>query len=112
MILTKFPTIFSSLLFIWKSLSIDHTHSIWLGNNIKHIRELIIDFLSSLTKSHGLTFIRAVIQYWSACKHQQQNCSKEQIHLLINILKQINNYSINEMIYNLNELIHNPTVNV
>lgn len=112
MILTKFPTIFSSFLFIWKSLTIDPSHSIWLGNNIKQIRELIIDFLSSLTKSHGLTFIRAVIQYWSACKRQQQHSSTDQIQLLINILKQINNYSINEMIYNLNELIRNLSVDL
>lgn len=114
MILTKFPTIFSSLVFIWKSLSIDHTHSIWLGNKIKQIRDLIIEFLSSLTKSNGLTFIRTVVQYWSEYKHQQRSSKgqTDQIQTLTHILKSITSYSINDMIYNINELIRNPSVDL
>lgn len=112
MILTKFPLIFSSLLFVWKHLSIDQSHSIWLGNQMKQIRDLIIEFLSSLTKSNGLTFIRTVVQYWSEYKRQQRSSKGQTDHIqTVNyILKSMTSYSTSEMISNINELIRNPSV--
>jgi hypothetical protein len=109
--LNKIPSILSSLLFIWKTLSIDQVNSIWLLHNIKKIREAIIEFISSLTKSNGVSFVRAVAQYWGK-RQQKSKDNTDDIQALINILMNINNYSINDMIYNMNELIQNQSVNL
>ncbi len=110
-ILNKLPLILSSLLFIWKTISTDPTNSIWLENSIKQIRETIIEFISSLTKSNGVSFLRAVAQCWGEYK-QQQKSSRDiigEIQALFNILMNINNFTINDMIYNINELIRNQS---
>ncbi|CAF3570172.1 unnamed protein product [Adineta steineri] len=109
--LNKLPLILSSLLFIWKTLSIDQTNSIWLENNIKQIREIIIECVTLLTKSNGISFIHAIVKCWGEYK-QQQKSSKDnigEIQALITILMNINNFTINDMIYNINEFIRNQT---
>ncbi|CAF3374341.1 unnamed protein product [Rotaria sp. Silwood1] len=110
--LNKLPLIFSSLLFIWKTVSINQTNSIWLVKNIKLIREKIIDFISSLTKSNGFSFLRAIILCWGERKQQQktsiiQRDNVNEIQALIDILININNYTTNDIIYNMNILIQN-----
>lgn len=91
----------SSLLFIWKHLpSSDHS---------EQIRETIIEFFSSLTKTNGLSFIRTVIKCWNNERKKQQKTSEE-IQALIHILIQIKTYSLHDMIYHMNELVRNDKV--
>lgn len=90
----------------------NQTNSIWSGNHIKQIREIIIEFISSLTKSNGISFVRAIAQCWGERKRQQK-LSKDaidEIHVLINVHTNINNYTINDMIYNMYEFIRNPSI--
>ncbi|CAF4045021.1 unnamed protein product [Rotaria sp. Silwood2] len=110
--LNKLPLILSSLLFIWKTISINQTNSIWLVKNIKLVREKIIEFMSSLTKSNGVSFLRAVVLCWSERKQQQkssiiQRDNVNEIQALIDILMNINNYTTNDIMYNMNTLIRN-----
>ncbi len=82
-------------------------------NNIKKIRETIIEFISLLTKSNGVSFVRAIAQCWKERKRQQKSKDhSDNMQVLINILMNINNYSINDMIYNMNELIQTQSVNL
>jgi hypothetical protein len=56
-------------------------------------------------------FLRAVAQCWGEYK-QQQKSSRDiigEIQTLFNILMNINNFTINDMIYNINELIRNQS---
>ncbi|CAF1108703.1 unnamed protein product [Rotaria sordida] len=114
-ILNKLPLILSSLLFIWKTLSINQINSIWLAKNIKLIRDKIIEFISSLTKSNGVSFLRAIILCWGERKQQQQQQKPSiiqrdnvnEIQALIDILMNINNYTTNDIIYNMNKLLRN-----
>ncbi|UJR10286.1 hypothetical protein I4U23_014493 [Adineta vaga] len=101
--LKKFPLILSSLLFIWKTIGIDQTNSIWINSNIKQIRETILELISLLIKSHGVSFMRAVAQYWGESKLMKDNIDEKQ--MLIYILININNPTINDLIYYINELI-------
>jgi hypothetical protein len=109
-ILNKFPLIVSSILFIWNTISISQTNSIWSETNIKQIRESIVEFVASLTKSNGISFLRDV-----ARKQQQKlsTVSRDNIgerQALINILMNINNFTINDMIYNMNEFIRTQSI--
>ncbi|CAF1177973.1 unnamed protein product, partial [Rotaria sordida] len=106
-----------NLLFIWKTLSLNQINSIWLAKNIKLIRDKIIEFISSLTKSNGVSFLRAIILCWGERKQQQQQQQQKpsiirrdnvnEIQALIDILMNINNYTTNDIIYNMNKLLRN-----
>jgi hypothetical protein len=114
-ILNKFPLIVSSILFIWNTISISQTNSIWSETNIKQIRESIVEFVASLTKSNGISFLRAVARCWGERKQQQKvsTVSRDNIgerQALINILMNINNFTINDMIYNMNEFIRTQSI--
>jgi hypothetical protein len=165
LILNQLPSILSSLLFIWKTVSEQcpfdstieqtlssslpvhsSTNNSWPIHSVKQIRQTILDFLLSLTKSNGVSFISAVAQCWGERKRQQRtqqktttttttstststsvkpsnndaNSSRTTIltmprdHIgetqaLIDIVMNINGYTINDMIPNMNELIRNQS---
>lgn len=145
-ILNQLPSILSSILFIWKTISeqlqlensSDQTSSssnlpvnnLWPIHSVKQIRQTILEFLASLTKSNGVSFISAVAQCWGERKRQQRTQQKSltqgtietssrttiltmprdnqaEIQALIDIVMNINGYTINDMIPNMNELIRN-----
>lgn len=150
-ILNQLPSILSSILFIWKTISEQYSSSdyspeqtpsssftssnlpvnnLWAIHSVKHIRQTILDFLASLTKSNGVSFISAVAQCWGERKRQQRTQQKSltqgtnetssrttiltmprdnqaEIQALIDIVMNINGYTINDMIPNMNELIRN-----
>ncbi len=145
-ILNQFPSILSSILFIWKTISeqflFDNTidqpilttlpihqsiNNLWPIHSVKQIRQTILDFLSSLTKSNGVSFISAVAQCWGERKRQQRTQQKTttldassrttiltmprdnigETQALIDIVRNLNGYTINDMIPNMNELIRN-----
>ncbi|CAM4914423.1 unnamed protein product [Rotaria socialis] len=111
--LHKLPLVLFSILRIWKTVLMSRTYSIWPLNNTKVIREKIIQFISSLTKSNGVAFIRAILLCWGECKQQQQQQkfltiqtnNVNEMEALVDILMNINNYAINDIIYNMNTLI-------
>ncbi len=114
-ILNKFPSIVSSILFLWNTISTDQTNSIWSESNIKQIREAIIEYIASLTKSNSVAFLRAAARCWGERKQQQKssiiprdNIGEKQA--LIDILMRINNFTINDMIYNMNEFIRTQSI--
>ncbi len=148
-ILNQFPSILSSILFIWKTISeqflFDNTidqpilttlpihqsiNNLWPIHSVKQIRQTILDFLSSLTKSNGVSFISAVAQCWGERKRQQRTQQKGstqttidsssqttiltmprdnigETQALIDIVMNINGYTLNDMIPHMNELIRN-----
>jgi hypothetical protein len=149
-ILNQLPSVLSSLLFIWKTISEQYifetsadqtfsttlpvqssTNHSWPLYSVKQIRQTILDFLSSLTKSNGMSFISAVAQCWGERKRQQRTQQKTtttqpvidaasrstiltmprdnagETQALIDIVMNINGYTLNEMIPNMNELIRN-----
>jgi hypothetical protein len=70
--------------------------------------------MSSLTKSNSVSFVRAVAKCWGERKRQPRSSTTskdniDDIQALMNILMNINNYTINDMVYNMNELIRNQT---
>mgnify|MGYP006983747278 FL=1 len=102
----------------------------WQIHNVKQIRQTILDYLSSLTKSNGVSFISAVAQCWGERKRQQRTQQKSlpqttietssrttilnmprdnlgEAQALIEIVMNIQGYTINDMIPNMNELIRN-----
>jgi hypothetical protein len=104
------------------------TNHLWPNYSVKQIRQTILDFLSSLTKSNGVSFISAVAQCWGERKRQQRTQQKSitqstidaasqttiltmprdnigETQALIDIVMNINGYTINDMIPNMNELI-------
>jgi hypothetical protein len=113
------------------NFSLPSTHSnTWSTYSIKQIRQTILDFLSSLTKSHGVSFISAVAQCWGERKRQQRTQQKSsiptsnenvprttiltmprdnagEIQALIDIVMNINGYTLNEMIPHMSELVRN-----
>lgn len=146
-ILSQLPSVLSSLIFIWKTVSENlfenttdqsvstvvsanlSSNNPWPLHSIKLIRQTILDFLLSLTKSNGTTFISAVAQCWGERKRQQRIQQKTtqstnevtsrttiltmprdnvaETQALIDIVMNINGYTINDMIPNMNELIRN-----
>ncbi|CAF0944762.1 unnamed protein product [Adineta steineri] len=149
-ILNQLPSILSSILFIWKTISeqflfdntIDQsilttlpihssTNHLWPVYNVRQIRQTILNFLSTLTKSNGVSFISAVAQCWGERKRQLRTQQKVpptqstvdtlsrttiltmprdnlgETQALIDIVMNINGYTINDMIPNMNELIRN-----
>jgi hypothetical protein len=145
-ILNQLPSILSSILFIWKTISeqyvfhntTDQTlpssplpiNNSWPMYCVKQIRQTILEFLLSLTKSNGVSFISAVAQCWGERKRQrtqQKNLTQTTVEptlsrttiltmprdnagetqALIEIVMNINGYNINDMIPNMNELIRN-----
>lgn len=143
-ILNQLPSILSSILFIWKTISeqlFDNTddqislstltiNNIWPIHSVKQIRQTILDFLYTLTKSNGVSFISAVAQCWGERKRQQRTQQKSIIQTtidtssrttiltmprdnigetqaLIDIVMNINGYTITDMIPHMNELIRN-----
>jgi Gpi18-like mannosyltransferase len=105
-------------------------NNLWPIHSVKQIRQTILDFLSSLTKSNGVSFISAVAQCWGERRRQQKTQQKGltqatidtssrttiltmprdnigEIQALIDIVMNINGYTINDMIPNMNELIRN-----
>lgn len=146
-ILNQLPSVLSSLLFIWKTISevfifetpTEHilstnlplqssTNHPWPLQSVKQIRQTILDFLYSLTKSNGVTFISAVAQCWGERKRQQRTQQKTnpqtnndttsrttilnmprdnvgETQALIDIVMNLNGYTINDMISHMNELI-------
>ncbi|CAF0867652.1 unnamed protein product [Adineta ricciae] len=149
LILNQLPSILSSILFVWKTISepflFDHTidqtiltslpvhqttNHLWPIHNARHIRQTILDFLSSLTKSNGVSFISAVAQCWGERKRQQRTLQKTpattestldrssrttiltmprdnigETQALIDIVMNISGYTLNDMIPHMNELI-------
>ena len=134
------------MLFIWKTTSeqylfdntIDQTtsnvlsiHQLvnnhWPIHNVKQIRQTILNFLSSLAKSNGVSFLNAVAQCWGERKRQQRTQQRNftqdtlsrttiltmprdnigEAQALIDIMLNINDYTINDLISNMNELIRN-----
>jgi len=145
-ILNQLPSILSSILFIWKTISEQYLfdngvdsvvspsslsmNNPWQIHNVKQIRQTILDYLSSLTKSNGVSFISAVAQCWGERKRQQRTQQKSlpqttietssrttilnmprdnlgEAQALIEIVMNIQGYTINDMIPNMNELIRN-----
>ena len=107
--------IVSSLLFIWNIISTDQSNSIWSESNCKQIREVIIEFVASLTKSNSVSFLRAVAQCWGERKQIQKSSTSFRDNLgekqaLINILLNINSFTINDVIYNMNEFIRTQSI--
>lgn len=143
--MNQLPSILSSILFIWKTISEQYIfenstepifssptslNNPWPIHNVKQIRQTILDYLSSLTKSSGVSFITAVAQCWGERKRQQRPQQKTlsqttiettsrttilnmprdnlgETQALIEIVMNINGYTINEMIPHMNELIRN-----
>ena len=140
----------SSLLFIWKTISehyifdssldqlistapVGHSSSnnIWAINSVKQIRQTILDFVSSLTKSNGVSFISAVVQCWGERKRQQRTQQRStaqttsdtaprtiltmprdnigETQALIDIVMNIQGYTINDMIQNMNTLLRDQS---
>jgi hypothetical protein len=150
-ILNQLSSVLSSLLFIWKTISehyifdssldqlistasVGHSsasNNIWAMNSVKQIRQTILDFVSSLTKSNGVSFISAVVQCWGERKRQQRTQQKTtaqttsdtasrtiltmprdnvgETQALIDIVMNIQGYTINDMIPNMNELLRNQS---
>ncbi|CAF3354247.1 unnamed protein product [Rotaria sp. Silwood1] len=148
-ILNQLPSILSSIIFIWKTISEQYlfdntndqiisnigpihssTNIIWPLHSVKQIRQTILDFLSSLTKSNGVSFLNAVAQCWGERKRPQRTQQKSstqstldtssrttiltmprdnigESQALIDIVMNLNGYTLNEMIPNMNELIRN-----
>ncbi|CAF1040873.1 unnamed protein product [Didymodactylos carnosus] len=152
-ILNQLPSILSSLLFIWKTVSeqllfelpeqtITTTINLnfqkqyknpWPNQSVKQIRQTILELLSSLTKHNGISFMLAIAVCWGERKRQQRLKSTAQspklstgsigvttstiltmprdnigeIQALIDIVMNIKNYTINDIIANMNELIRN-----
>ncbi|CAF1093610.1 unnamed protein product [Adineta ricciae] len=103
LIFKKLPLILSVLAFVWKTIGVDQTNSIWVETRLKQIHEAIIELVSSLTKANGTIFMRTVAQYWGEGKPIKDIISEKQT--LISILININNLTINDMIYYMNELL-------
>ncbi|CAF2527782.1 unnamed protein product [Rotaria sp. Silwood2] len=148
-ILNQLPSILSSIIFIWKTISEQYTFDntndqiisnigpihpstniIWPLYSVKQIRQTILDFLSSLTKPNGVSFLSAVAQCWGERKRQQRTQQKSstqstldtssrttiltmprdnigEAQALIDIVMNINGYTLIDMIPNMNELIRN-----
>ncbi|CAF5189332.1 unnamed protein product, partial [Rotaria magnacalcarata] len=148
-ILNQFPSILSSILFIWKTVSEQYLfdnandqttsnllpihqslNNLWPQYSVKQIRQTILDYLSSLTKSNGVSFLSAVAQCWGERKRQQRTQQRSnttstldassrttiltmprdnigEAQALIEIVMSINGYTLNDMIPNMNELIRN-----
>lgn len=105
-------------------------NSLWPIHSVKLIRQTILDFLYTLTKSNGVSFISAVAQCWGERKRQQRTQQKTntqttidtssrttiltmprdnigETQALIDIVMNINGYTVNDMVPNMNELIRN-----
>ncbi|CAM4958947.1 unnamed protein product [Rotaria socialis] len=148
-IVNQFPSILSSILFIWKTISEQYLfdnandqtasnllpihqslNNLWPQYSVKQIRQTILDYLSSLTKSNGVAFLSAVAQCWGERKRQQRTQQRSnttstldtssrttiltmprdnigEAQALIEIVMNINGYTLNDMIPNMNELIRN-----
>lgn len=113
--LTKLPLILASLIFTWKTLSTTKINSTWSIKSIKRMRDKIIEFVSSLTKSNSISFIRAIGQCWGQYKQQQKLSTTKKDHAnelqaIIDILMNINNYPINDIIYSMNIVLRNLSI--
>ena len=103
MIFKKLPLILSVLAFVWKTIGVGQTNSIWIETRLKQIHEAIIELVSSLSKANGTIFMRIVAQYWGEGKPIKDIISEKQT--LISIVMHINSLTVNDMIYYMNELL-------
>lgn len=100
----KLPSILSSLLFLWKTIST------WTRTNVQSIRLQIMQMISSLLRSNGVSVLRAVAYCWGGRKRRSNSTIFVRDHLgeiqaLIDILTSLTDYTITDMIANMNDLI-------
>ena len=112
LLLYRLPAILSSFLCLWETI----TH--WSTPHVQRIRARIVDFVSSLMKSHGVAFLRAVASCWAERKRLTKHTTlitrdyPGEIQALFDILGRIQDYTIDSMIAAMNELIRNQLATV
>jgi hypothetical protein len=82
---------------------------VWSLNKVDRVCRTVTLFMSSLLKSDGVSFLRTIAQCWSESKrpltHVSLNDRTEEMSLFIDILIQLNDYTITNLLTDMSDLL-------